>query len=81
MENKKIPEKVEKEEERPRLITRRVMDSLRAKLEEIRINLLNTDETLSSVESNRRAIFELYNEKKIDEKQAESLCITLDLSK
>ena len=80
MENKKTPEKLEKEEERPRLITRSVMASLRAKLEEIRINLLNTDETLSSVESNRRAIFELYNEKKIDEKQAESLLYTFDLS-
>jgi hypothetical protein len=77
MENKKT---LEKEEENPRLITPRVMDSLRAKLEEIRIDLLDTDETLSFIESNRRAVSELFNEKKIDEKQAESLVITFNLS-
>ena len=77
MENKKI---LEKEEENPRLITPRVMDALRAKLEEIRIDLLDTDETLSFIESNRRAVYELFNEKKIDEKQAESLVFTFNLS-
>jgi hypothetical protein len=77
IENKKT---LEKEEENPRLITPRVMDSLRAKLEEIRIDLLDTDGTLSFIESNRRAVSELFNEKKIDEKQAESLVITFNLS-
>jgi hypothetical protein len=77
MENKKT---LEKEEENPRLITPRVMDALRAKLEEIRIDLLDTDETLSFIESNRRAVYELFNEKKIDEKQAESLVFTFNLS-
>lgn len=78
MENKKTLEK--EEEENPRLITPRVMDALRAKLEEIRIDLLDTDETLSFIESYRRAVYELFNEKKIDEKQAESLVFTFNLS-
>jgi len=79
MENKKTSEKDE-EEEKPRIITSRVMDALRAKLEEIRIDVLNTDETLSFIEAKRRAVYELFNENKIDAKQAENLVITFVLS-
>lgn len=79
MENKKTSEKDE-EEEKPRIITSRVMDALRAKLEEIRIDVLNTDETLSFIEAKRRAVYELFNENKIDAKQAENLVITFVLA-